>query len=176
MLTSLPPVNNVLITADEIQEKVKWFGAQITHDFAGSEVHLISILRGGLVLLADLIRRIELPLTYDTIEISSYGDSKESSGIVRLVKDLTSNIENRNVILVEDIIDTGISLNYLVKNLQTRKPKSVKVCVLLDKYEARKVQVQVDYCGFKIPNSFIVGYGLDYQGYYRNLPYIGILD
>jgi hypoxanthine phosphoribosyltransferase len=176
MQSQLPSVNKVLISAEDIQQKVKQFGEQITRDFAGSEVHLICILRGGLVLLADLIRQIDLPLTYDTIEISSYGDSKESSGIVRLVKDLTSNIEYRNVILVEDIIDTGISLNYLVKNLQTRKPSCIKVCVLLDKYEARKVQVNVDYCGFKIPNSFVVGYGLDFKGYYRNLPYIGILD
>jgi len=151
-------------------------GARITRDYKNQEIHLISILRGGLIFLADLCRAIELPLTYDTMEISSYGNSMQSSGVVRLVKDLSSNIENRHVILVEDIVDTGTSLYYLVENLKTRHPLSLKVCVLLDKTEARKIEVPIDFRGFTIPNRFIVGYGLDFEGYYRNLPYIGALD
>ena len=175
-MKQLPEVKEILITAEDIQNKVSQIGKQISEDYKGQDIFLISILRGGLVFLADLIRRIDCPLQYDTLEISSYGDEMESSGVVRLIKDLKSSIAGKNVIIVEDIVDTGYSLHYLLENLSTRHPKELKVCVLLDKSEARKEIVPIDYYGFKIPNRFIVGYGLDYQGYYRNLPYIGVLE
>ena len=175
-MIEIPPIKEILITEDQIKEKVKEIGRKISEDFKGDEVFLVSILRGGLIFLADLIREIDVPLQYDTIEISSYGDEKFSSGVVRLIKDLKSNIEGKNVIIVEDIVDTGRSLHYLINNFKIRNPKALKVCVLLDKVDARVIEVPIDYHGFKIPNRFVVGYGLDYKGYLRNLPFVGAMD
>lgn len=164
----------VMYSAAQIAERIAVLGADITRDFAGERVVLVGVLKGCFVFYSDLARAIDLPQDNDFIGISSYGDNTESSGVVQLTTDLGLDVQGRNVILVEDIVDTGLSMNYLLENLSTRKPASLSVCTLLDKPENRQVDVPIDYRGFEIPNEFVVGYGLDYAGTYRNLPFIGV--
>lgn len=171
-------IAEVLLTEDEIRLRVEALGQEISKDYSGKDLVLVGILKGAFVFLSDLVRHIEIPITIDFVAISSYGQSTKSSGIVKLVKDLDESVENKHVLLVEDIVDTGwtLRLSYIVENLYARKAASVRVCTLLDKPTRRKVEVPLDYIGFEIPDRFVVGYGLDYRGYYRNLPYIGVLN
>jgi hypoxanthine phosphoribosyltransferase len=165
----------VLIRRAAIQKRVREVAHQITEDFPGERIHLIGVLKGACIFLSDLVREINLETSIDFIAVSSYGKNKESSGQVRLVKDLDSSIEGLNVIVVEDILDTGITLTYLLRVLAQRKPKSLRIAALLDKPSRRIKEVKADYIGFKIPNDFVVGYGLDYAERYRNLKDVCIL-
>lgn len=167
---------NVLLTEQEVDEKIKAIGKKISEDYAGKEVHLICILKGGVFFMCELAKRITIPVSLDFIDVSSYGDNTVSSGVVKIIKDLDEPLENKNVIIVEDIIDTGRTLHYLIEILKKRNPASLKLCTLLDKPERRLVDVHVDYVGFNIPDKFVVGYGLDYAQKYRNLPYIGVIE
>jgi hypoxanthine phosphoribosyltransferase len=169
-----PDIEKVLITSERLQQKVKELGAQITKDYAGKKPTLIGILKGCIMLMPDLIRHINLDCSVDFIAPSSYSGTK-STGIVRLLMDLRENIEGKDVILIEDIVDSGLTMKYLLENFKTRRPKSLEFCVLLDKREARDFDMPVKYRGFHVPNEFVVGYGLDYDEFYRNLPYIGVL-
>jgi hypoxanthine phosphoribosyltransferase len=168
-------IAEVLIGAEELQAKVAELGQQISEDYRGRNPLLICILRGAVLFLSDLIRATDIPLEMDFMAISSYGDSTESSGVVRLVMDLKSNITGRNVLIVEDVVDTGRTLAYILDNLQTRRPADIKVCALLSKPSRREVEIKLDYLGFEVPDEFVVGYGLDYAENYRNLPFIGVL-
>ena len=172
-----PDVKEILYTEEQIKACVAELGAQITRDYADNKngLVLIAILRGSYIFMADLSRAVELPLQIDFMSVSSYGKGTTSSGQVRIVKDLSDPIEGKDVILVEDILDSGNTLHYLTEMLQARKPASIKVCTLLDKPERRVKPINADYCGFSIPDAFVVGYGLDYAERYRNLPYIGVL-
>ena len=165
----------VLIRRAAIQKRVREVAHQITKDFKGERIHLIGVLKGACIFLSDLVREINLETSIDFIAVSSYGKNKESSGQVRLLKDLDSSIEGLNVIVVEDILDTGITLTYLLRVLEQRKPKSLRIAALLDKPSRRIKQVKADYIGFQIPNDFVVGYGLDYAERYRNLKDVCIL-
>lgn len=174
--SQLFPEVEILLTEAQIQQVVRDMGAQITHDYtADNPPLLVGVLKGSLVFLADLMRAISLPVSFDFVAISSYGAETQTSGQVRLLKDLDTRIAGRHVLVVEDILDTGLTLSYLLDLLRTRQPASLKVCTLLRKPERHLVEVPVDYCGFVIPNHFVVGYGLDYDERYRNLPFIGIL-
>lgn len=166
---------SVLLTSEQIQEKVNLLGKQISQDYQGKDLVVVGILKGAVVFLADLIRSISVPLYMDFMAVSSYGTSTQSSGVVRILKDLDISLENKDVLIVEDIIDTGLTLKYLVENLEARGAISVKVCTLLDKPARRKTQVAIDYNGFEIPDEFVVGYGLDYNNKYRNLPAVYVL-
>ena len=168
-------VGEILLTEAQIAERVADLGARITADYAGRSLTLVSVLKGSLPFMADLMRAIELPLRIDLMEVSSYGESTESSGQVRILKDLSKPIEGRDLIIVEDIIDTGLTLNYLLRYLWERNPASIRVCCLLDKPARRLAEIPIDYIGFTIPDRFVIGYGLDYNERYRNLPYIGVL-
>lgn len=170
-----PDAERVLITAEEISRRVKELGEEISRDYAGREILVVGVLKGAAIFMADLVRCLTVPVQLDFMAVSSYGASTESSGVVRILKDLEENIEGLDVLLVEDIVDTGLTLNYLRENLLTRNPASLKICTLLDKPSRRKVQVKVDYNGFVIPDEFVVGYGLDYNGRYRNLRDILVL-
>jgi hypoxanthine phosphoribosyltransferase len=165
----------VLITEDQIQARTRDLGQQISRHYEGQDLLLICVLKGAVTFLADLMREITIPHEIDFMAISSYGASTESSGVVRILKDLDTNIEGRNVLIVEDITDTGRTLSYITRNLNTRRPKSVRVCTLLDKPSRREIDVELDYVGFEIPNKFVIGYGLDFAEIYRSLPYIGVL-
>jgi hypoxanthine phosphoribosyltransferase len=167
-------IEEVLFTEEQIQTRVKELGAQITQDYAGRDPHLVTILKGSLPFLADLMRAIDLPLTVDLMGVSSYAGAF-STGEVRLTMDLDDSIEGRHVLVVEDIIDTGLTLNYVLRNLRQRAPASVKVVTFLDKPGKRGAPMEADYVGFTIPDAFVIGYGLDWNQRYRNLPYIGIL-
>ena len=171
-----PGLKRVLIDADELAGRVHELGRQITGDYASREPVLVGVLTGAVVFLSDLMRAIDGPLRCEFIGVSSYGTSRQSSGIVKITADLASSIEGRDVLVVEDIIDTGRTITYLKRNLETRHPRTVRVCTLLDKIERREVPVDLDYVGFTIPNEFVVGYGLDHAGLYRNLPYLAALD
>jgi hypoxanthine phosphoribosyltransferase len=171
----LKDVERILITSEEIGARVRELGQQITNDYAGRDILMIGVLRGAVVFMSDLARAIKRPIDIDFMAISSYGLSTSSSGVVRIMKDLDEEVQGRHLLIVEDIIDSGLTLNYLVENLKSRKPASVRICTLLSKPDRRKVDVQVDYNGFIIPDYFVVGYGLDYAGKYRNLPFIGVL-
>ncbi len=162
----------MLIDADRLQARVRELGTAISHDYRGRTPLLVGVLRGTVIFLADLLRAITIPVTVDFIAISSYGPSTRSSGVVRVLKDLDDPIDGRDVILVEDIVDTGLTLRYILRNLRTRQPASLAICALLDKKARRLVDVDLQYKGFEIPDAFVVGYGLDYQQRYRNLPYI----
>ncbi|MFC1611853.1 hypoxanthine phosphoribosyltransferase [Myxococcota bacterium] len=164
----------VLLDAQTLQKRIHELGVQITADFVDTDLCLIGILKGCFLFLADLVREIDLPLSTEFVGISSYGDDTESSGIVQITSDLTRSIEGLDVLIVEDIIDTGLTMRYLLDNLATRRPRSIKVCTLLHKPENTVVEVPIDYVGFSIPNKFVIGYGLDLAGHYRNLPYIGV--
>ena len=168
-------IAEILIGTEELQARVAELGRQISEDYRGRNPLLICLLRGAVVFLSDLIRSIDIPLEMDFMAISSYGASTESSGVVRLVMDLRSNIMGRDVLIVEDIVDSGRTLAYILDNLQTRRPADIKVCALLSKPTRREIQVELDYLGFEIPDKFVVGYGLDYAENYRNLPFIGVL-
>ncbi|MDA8233412.1 MAG: hypoxanthine phosphoribosyltransferase [Clostridia bacterium] len=170
-----PDGERILLSEADISAKVKEIGEQISRDYEGKELLVIGILKGALIFMGDLVRQINVPVSLDFMAVSSYGTSTESSGAVRILKDLEKSIEGQHVLIVEDIIDTGLTLKYLLENLQARKPASVKVCTLLDKPERRKTQVVADYNGFSIPDEFVVGYGLDYAERYRNIPYIMVL-
>ena len=166
----------VLLTRDQIAKKVAELGAQITRDFEGESVVLIGVLKGATIFLADLSRELKLDATFDFIAVSSYGNSREQSGDVKLTKDVDYLMAGKNIILVEDILDTGITLTYLQHQLLSRKPKSLKIAALLDKVSRRKQPIQVDYIGFEIPDEFVVGYGLDFAERFRNLPDVCILE
>ncbi len=168
-------VKEILISTDEIHERIKELGHQITKDYEGKNLMLVGILKGAVIFMSELAQNIDLPITMDFMAVSSYGRSSQSSGVVRIIKDLDSHIEGKDILIIEDIIDTGLTLNYLTENLKKRGPKSVKICTLLDKPERREVEVPVDYVGFEVPDEFIVGYGLDYAEKYRNLPYVSAL-
>lgn len=166
----------VLVSEEEVDKRIKEIGEQISKDYEGQEVHVICVLKGGVFFMCELAKRISLPLSMDFMSVSSYGNEKQSSGVVKIVKDLDEALEGKNVIIVEDIIDSGRTLSYLVEILKKRNPKSLKICTLLDKPERRVTDVKVDYVGFNIPDEFVVGYGLDYAQKYRNLPFIGVVE
>ena len=166
----------VLVTEDQIRAKVAEMGARIGADYADRRLTLVSVLKGSLPFMADLMRAIPVPVRIDLMEVSSYGGSAtESSGLVRILKDLSATIEGEDVLIVEDIIDTGLTLNYLIRYLRGKNPRSLRICTLLDKPARRLVDIPVDYVGFTIPDQFVVGYGLDYREYYRNLRFVGVL-
>lgn len=169
-------VEKILISEVEISEKVAELGFSISRDYEGLDLVLVNVLKGGVVFLADLIRAIDIPITIDFMAVTSYGASSQTSGVVRVLKDLDEDIEGRHVLVVEDIIDTGLTLGYLLKNLKVRNPATLNVCTLLDKSARRLLlDLPIKYKGFDIPDKFVVGYGLDYRQKYRNLPYIGVL-
>jgi hypoxanthine phosphoribosyltransferase len=168
-------IERVLISEREIQDKLEELGEQITRDYAGREPLLIGVLKGAFVLMADLSRHIHLPLEVDFMAVASYGAATKTSGVVRILKDLDHDLEGRDVLLIEDIIDSGLTLNYLLKNLRGRRPASLEVCALLKKTGIQRVHLDVKYVGFEIPPDFVVGYGLDFAENFRNLPYIGLL-
>lgn len=168
-------IERILFSAEELAERTRAMAEEINRDYAGKEPLLVSVLRGSFIFMADLVRQIRLPCTVDFMAVSSYGKSTVSSGAVQITKDLSEDIFHKDLIIVEDILDSGNTLNYLMKTLLARNPASIRLCALLDKPERRKVPVHIDYRGFEIPDEFVVGYGLDYAERYRNLPYIGIL-
>ena len=175
MASQHPDIEKVLFTQEDIDGIVSRLGEEITRDYAGKDLVLIAVLRGAVVFMGDLMRKIELPTNIDFMAVSSYGDGVKSSGIVRIIKDLDIDIRGRDVLIVEDILDSGNTLSYLLKILEHRHPASIRLCTLLDKPDRRVKPVEVHYSGFTIPDAFVVGYGLDYAEHYRNLPYIGIL-
>ena len=169
-------IGEVLLSEEQIRARIQELGTQITTDYAGRHLTLVSVLKGSLPFMADLMRQIDVPLRIDLMEVSSYGGtSTESTGLVRILKDLSASIEGDEVLLVEDIIDTGLTLNYLLRYLKGKGPKSLRICTLLDKPARRLVDIPVDYTGFTIPDQFVVGYGLDYGELYRNLRFVGVL-
>ncbi len=167
---------NTLFSEEEINARIRQIGEQISRDYEGEEVHLICVLKGGSFFMCELAKRITVPVFLDFMSVSSYGGETTSSGVVKIVKDLDAPLKGKNVIVVEDIVDTGRTLSYLLNMLKGREPKSLRLCTLLDKPERRVVDVAVDYTGFIIPDKFIVGYGLDYDQKYRNLPFIGTVE
>lgn len=167
---------NVLISEETVDAKIKEIGEKISKEFEGQQVHLLCILKGSVFFTCELAKRITVPVTMDFMSVSSYGDGTSSSGVVRIVKDLDETIEGKNVVVIEDIIDSGRTLSYLLEILQKRNPRNLKLCTLLDKPDRRVRDVKVDYVGFEIPDEFVVGYGLDYAQKYRNLPYIGVVE
>lgn len=173
--TPADDIAEVLIDEQAIAAKVRELGTAIADDYRGKDVVLVSILKGALPFLADLMRQMPIPLALDFLEVSSYGEATESSGNVRILKDLAKSIEGREVVVVEDILDTGQTLSYVIEHLRSKQPASVRLCTLLDKPARRIVPIQIDYRGFEIPDKFVVGYGLDYAERYRNLPFIGVL-
>ena len=167
----------VLLTEEEVDKRINEVAAKISEDYAGKQVHMICILKGGVFFTCELAKRIEVPVSLDFMSVSSYGDDTKSSGVVKIIKDLDESIEGKDVLIVEDIIDSGRTLSYLIEVLKQRNPASIRLCTLLDKPERRvKKQVKVDYTCFTIPDEFVVGYGLDYAQKYRNLPYIGVVE
>jgi hypoxanthine phosphoribosyltransferase len=169
-------VAEILVSEADIQAKVAELGSQLSRDYEGRPLTLVSVLKGSLPFMADLLRAISIPVTIDLMEVSSYGGTAtETSGLVRILKDLSASIEGRDVLIVEDIIDTGLTLNYLLRYLRGKNPRSLRICALLDKPARRLVDIDIDYRGFTIPDRFVIGYGLDYGEVYRNLPFIGVL-
>jgi hypoxanthine phosphoribosyltransferase len=166
----------VMYTEEQVNTRIRQLGEQISRDYAGKQVHLICILKGGAFFGCELAKRIAIPVTLDFMAASSYGGDTKSSGVVKIIKDIDENIKDKEVIVVEDIIDTGRTLSYLMELLGDRGPRSISLCTLLDKPDRRVIDVKVDYTGFEIPDKFVVGYGLDYDQKYRNLPYIGVLE
>jgi hypoxanthine phosphoribosyltransferase len=166
----------VLIETEKIQERIRELGEQITRDYSGKQLFLIGVLKGACIFMSDLIRNIDLPIAIDFIAVSSYGSSSSSSGEVRIMKDSDTSLKGKDVLIVEDIVDTGLTLSYLQDNFRRREANSVAVVALLDKPERRVRQVEVAYIGFEIPNAFVVGYGLDYAERYRNLPFVGVVE
>ena len=168
-------IAEILVDQDRIAGKVRELGARIADDYSEKDLVMVSILKGALPFLADLMREVPIPLSLDFLEVSSYGDATETSGVVRILKDLAKPIEARDVLVVEDIVDTGKTLSFVLDHLRSQRPASVRLCTLLDKPSRRIVPITIDYRGFEIPDKFVVGYGLDYAEHYRNLPFIGVL-
>ena len=168
-------IGRVLLSEAAIVAKVKELGDKLTEEYRGKELLVVGILKGSNVFMSDLIRQINIPLKIDFMMVSSYGNATESTGVVKIIKDIEQSISGKHLLIVEDIIDSGLTLKYLTEMLETRKPASIKLCTLLDKPARRKENVDVDYVGFEMPDEFLVGYGIDYAEYYRNLPYIGVL-
>ncbi len=168
-------IKSVLIDPDSIQKRIAELGAEISKNYRGKELVVVCILKGAFLFTSDLCRQIDLPQKLDFMAVSSYGDATRSSGIVKIEKDLSESIQGKHVLIVEDIIDSGLTLSYIVKILQDRQPADIKVCVLCNKPSNQQQHVKVDYCGFKLEDEFVVGYGLDFKGYLRNLPYIGVV-
>lgn len=166
----------VLLTEEEVDKRIQEIGEQISRDYAGRQIHLICVLKGGSFFMCELAKRITVPVSLDFMSVSSYGKDTKSSGVVKIVKDLDESIKDKDVLVVEDIVDSGRTLSYLMEMLRDRGPKSLRLCTLLDKPDRRVIDVNVDYTGFAIPDEFVVGYGLDYDQRYRNLPYIGIVE
>lgn len=169
-------IKEILVSEEELRACVQKLGAQITKDYEGKNLLLVSVLRGSVIFMADLMREIKIPCTIDFMAVSSYGAGTKSSGVVKIIKDLDVNLAGYDILIVEDILDSGNTLSYLKKMLLTRNPSSIKICTLLDKPERRTADITADYSGFSIPDAFAVGYGLDYDEKYRNLPFIGVLD
>lgn len=168
-------ISEILLSQDEITQRVRELGTEISRDYQGKELVIIGILKGAIPFLADLIREISVPLRYDLMAVHSYGLSTKSSGVVQILKDLDRSIEGQHVLIVEDIVDTGLTLSYLRDNLRARRPASLRICTLLDKPSRREVEISAEYNGFAIPDQFVVGYGLDYAERFRQLPFIGVL-
>jgi hypoxanthine phosphoribosyltransferase len=168
-------VGEILIEEDRLQERIRELGRELSQDYAGRELLLVGVLKGAVFFMADLMRELAVPCEIDFMAISSYGAATDSSGVVRILKDLDINIEGRHVLVVEDIIDSGLTLSYLLRNLESREPASLEICALLTKPDRREIDVSVKYVGFEIPNKFVIGYGLDFAERYRNLPYVGVL-
>ena len=166
----------VLLTEEEVDARIQAIGDQISRDYEGRQVHLVCVLKGGSFFMCELAKRITVPVSLDFMSVSSYGSETKSSGVVRIVKDLDEPLKDKDVLVVEDIVDSGRTLSYLMEMLKDRGPKSLRLCTLLDKPDRRVVDVNVDYTGFQIPDEFVVGYGLDYDQKYRNLPYIGVVE
>ena len=165
----------VLLTEEAVDARIREIGEQISRDYEGRQVHLVCVLKGGSFFMCELAKRITVPVSMDFMSVSSYGSATKSSGVVKIVKDLDESLKDKDVLVVEDIVDSGRTLSYLLEMLRDRGPKSLRLCTLLDKPERRVVDVHVDYTGFQIPDEFVVGYGLDYDQRYRNLPYIGVV-
>ena len=172
----LDSVQEVLLTEAQIAERVRQLGQEISRDYEGKDLVVVGFLKGAICFFSDLIRQVEIPVNIDFMAVSSYGSSSQTSGVVKILKDLDMPIEGRHILLVEDIVDTGLTLNYLKTNLLSRNPASLKVAALLDKPERRQIDIHADYLGFSIPDHFVVGYGIDYAEQYRSLPYVAILD
>jgi len=169
-------VTEILIEPDELRRRVAELGEEISADYEGRDLLLVGVLKGAVFFMADLMRHLTIPCEIDFMAVASYGDSTDSSGVVRILKDLDINIEGRHVLVVEDIIDSGLTLSYLMRSLEAREPATLEICALLTKPERREIDVPVKYTGFEIPNRFVIGYGLDFAERYRNLPYVGVLD
>jgi hypoxanthine phosphoribosyltransferase len=168
-------IKKILIDEDSLQAKVKELGAKIAEDYKGKDLLLICVLKGAVVFVSDLMKRIDLPLEIDFMAVSSYGCDTKSSGVVRILKDLDKGVEGKHILIVEDIIDSGLTLSYLIENLKARGPESVEICTILDKPDRRTANINIKYTGFQVPDEFVVGYGLDYAEKYRNLPYVAVL-
>jgi hypoxanthine phosphoribosyltransferase len=168
-------IGEILVQADELQHRIKEMAAEVSRDYKGRDLLLIGVLKGAVFFLADLMRELDIPCEVDFMAVSSYGSSTDSSGVVRILKDLDAPLEGRNVLIVEDIVDSGLTLQYLMRTLEARNPASIEVCALLTKPERRKVETPARYVGFEIPDKFAIGYGLDYAERYRNLPYVATL-
>lgn len=166
----------VMLTEKEVDDKIKEIGEQISKDYEGKQVHLVCVLKGGTFFMCELAKRITVPVSLDFMSVSSYGSDTKSSGVVKIVKDLDESLKGKDVIVIEDIVDSGRTLSYLLDMLKDREPNSLRLCTLLDKPDRRVVDVHVDYTGFQIPDEFVVGYGLDYDQKYRNLPFIGVVE
>ena len=166
----------VLLSEEEVDSRIKQIAAKVSKDYAGKEIHLICVLKGGVFFTCELAKRLNMPVSMDFMSVSSYGSDTKSSGVVKIVKDLDESLKDKEVIVVEDIVDSGRTLSYLLEMLKDRGPASLRLCTLLDKPERRVIDVHVDYTGFNIPDEFVVGYGLDYDQRYRNLPYIGVVE
>lgn len=166
----------VLLSEEEVDRRIQEIGEQVSRDYAGKSVHLVCVLKGGSFFMCELAKRITVPVSLDFMSVSSYGSGTKSSGVVRIVKDLDEPLQGKDVLVVEDIVDSGRTLSYLMEMLRDRKPASLRLCTLLDKPDRRVVDVNVDYTGFQIPDEFVVGYGLDFDQKYRNLPYIGVVE
>lgn len=175
MSTMDKDIEKILYSEEQLDKIVSQIAEQINTDYAGKEIYAIGILKGAMVFYSDLVRKINVPVEFDFMQASSYGNSSKTSGQVKIMKDLDFSIEGKHVIIIEDIIDSGRTLSYLLENMKSRQPASIKLCALLNKPERREVDIDVDYYGLTVPNEFLVGYGLDYAGKYRNVPYIGVL-
>ena len=175
-VSSEPGLGEVLVTAEDLQRRVIELGEEISRDYAGRSLLLIGVLKGAVFFLSDLMRYIDIPVEVDFMAVASYGSATDSSGVVRILKDLDAAIEDRDVLIVEDIVDSGLTLQYLLRNLGSRNPRTLEVCALLTKPERRKVDLPARYVGFEIPDRFVVGYGLDYAERHRNLPYVAVLE
>ena len=171
-----PPIAEILVQQDELAHRVDVLAEQISADYAGERLLLVGVLKGAMFFLSDLMRRLDVDCEVDFMAVASYGSSTDSSGVVRILKDLDASIEGREVLIIEDIVDSGLTLSYLLRTLRARDPASVEVCALLEKPERRKVDLPIRYSGFEIPNKFVIGYGLDHAERYRNLPYVAVLE